>query len=344
MSEAAEAGRQRGRVRLAWDRLTQLVQQAVGSFFADNCPRIAAAISYYGLFSVFPLAILLVVGYRVLFDDDVAREQVTDFLLRNLPLEPGEGRQDLGSILRSVTESPGTFGLVGLVGLIFSASGLMGAIRYGLNQSFNLAEVRPPAQGKLLDILLVFSVGMVVGVSLTVSFAARVALAISAELREQLGEPFALLPPLVLIGVQLIPLVLTFTVVCVLYKWLPPHEVRWRDVAVGAGVAALLNELAKNGFAFYLQNFADYSAIYGSLGTAIAFMFYVFLAANVFLLGAEVAAVWPAVRRGIYDVDDDRPWTQRALEALRGLTLGHEREADAPRPHPDPANDRGRGG
>ena len=71
-----------------------------------------------------------------------------------------------------------------------------------------------------------------------------------------------------------------------------------RDVVAGALVGALLFEALKHGFAFYLRNFTNYDAIYGSLGAAIALLFFVYLAACVLLFGAEIAAEWPRVMYG----------------------------------------------
>jgi len=106
----------------------------------------------------------------------------------------------------------------------------------------------------------------------------------------------------------------------------PPLSQTWPGIVFAtAGI-----EVLKRAFSFYLTNVADYSAIYGSLGAVIAFMFFAYLSSIVFLLGAEMAAIWPGVRRGDFDGDDDGdPLLIQIRDALLGLF--RRNRADRPR-------------
>jgi membrane protein len=101
--------------------------------------------------------------------------------------------------------------------------------------------------------------------------------------------------------------------------------------------AALGYELLKRGFGIYLDQFANYSAVYGSLGAVIAFMFFVWLASLVFLIGAEMAAVWPKVRAGAFDADpdeqDERNIGEKARDAVLGLFRRNRVESSPRRSH-----------
>jgi membrane protein len=91
--------------------------------------------------------------------------------------------------------------------------------------------------------------------------------------------------------------------------------------------AAVGYELVKRGFSIYLDNFANYDAVYGSIGAIIAFMFFVYVAAVVFLLGAEMAAIWPRARAGGFDSDEPGPPLSRQIrDALAGLFKRNESE------------------
>jgi uncharacterized BrkB/YihY/UPF0761 family membrane protein len=110
----------------------------------------------------------------------------------------------------------------------------------------------------------------------------------------------------------------------------PAAKVRLRDVWLGALVAAFLFEVTKVGFSIYLENFSNYDLVYGSLGAVAAFLFWVYLAANILLFGAEVASEYPRVLRG--DYAEVRPAPARPLREtvrarLRGLFV-HERKDD----------------
>ena len=76
----------------------------------------------------------------------------------------------------------------------------------------------------------------------------------------------------------------------------------------------------KNGFAIYLRQFGNYDAVYGSLGTVVAFLFFVYISANIMLLGAEMAAEWPRVIHGYYDdVPEDGAQKRESAEPREPL-------------------------
>lgn len=310
-------------------RVVQLLEHSVRAFFAHRGTQLAAAISYYGLFATFPLAILAVAGFGLVLGAQEAREDVLAFLARHLPVTEDAGRADLATLLRDVTGNAEAFGFVGLLALVFSASGLMGALRNGVNVAWEIEARRPPLLGKALDVLLVLGAGAVVALSLALSFGTRIARAFVDDLSARLGEVSSVLPSLVAVGQQLVPVLVSGTVFACLYRFLPARRPGWREAGVGALLAALGFELVKRGFGLYLDELADYGAVYGSLATAVAFAFFVFLTANVFLLGAEASARWPEVRAGHHDVSDghDEPLRRRVIGALRGLVVRERRSA-----------------
>jgi len=75
-----------GRLRDAVVRVRATARRASAGFFADQAPQSAAAISYYALLSLFPLAILMVTAFSLVADDAVARARVVDLVLTNVPL------------------------------------------------------------------------------------------------------------------------------------------------------------------------------------------------------------------------------------------------------------------
>jgi membrane protein len=309
----------RRRLWSGWLRARAVTERAVSEFFEDGLLSIAAAISYFGLLALFPVAILLVGSLGLVIDDDEARARVIDVILDNLPLQEDEGRRELGDALKSVTSDVTAFGVVGVAGLAIAASGLMGTVRRGINLAWDSEVRRPPLQGKLIDILLVFGVGLAIALSLALTLLARLA----AGLGEELGEIGAAIPRLLLALGQLTPLVVSFITFTFLYRVLPAPPVRLRDVWPGALLAAIGYEAAKTGFAFYLENFARYGAVYGSLGAVIAFLAFVFVAAAVFLLAAELASEWPAVRDAEREEleGDGEPLGRRLRGFLRGLVV-----------------------
>lgn len=294
-----------------------LARRAGREFLDDGCPQRAAAISYFALLSLFPLAIMLVAVFGLVVDDDEARRRVIEVVLDNVPLREDRGGADLEAVLISVTSSRGGFGVLGVLGLLISASAVMGAVRQALNAAWDLVDTRPPLQGKLVDLLLVLMVGVVIAASLAMTLAVQLV----ASIGERLGRLGAVAEPAVLLAGRLVPALLAFATCAVVFALVPARPAGLRDTWPGVLVAALGFEAAKAGFSLYLDTAANYGAVYASLGGIVAFLVFVFAAANLFLLGAEAASEWPGVRDGPLPEPSDEPLGRRLRRSLRALVV-----------------------
>jgi membrane protein len=282
----------------------RLLTNSISALGRHRGTQLAASMAYYALLSIFPAAIVVAAAAGILLDDPEARKDAVTFLLAELPLSAEQGQEDIESLLDGVTSNSGTLGLIGLIGLLITASALISAARNSVNVIFGDEIRRGLLRGKGLDLLLVLGAGLLFVASFATTLVAGLGIASTGGLG-------ALVAP-----------ALAAIVFAVLYRVLPPVRPPWSDLWPGVVFAAVGYELLKRGFALYLEGFADYSAVYGSLGAVIAFMFFVYLASVVFLIGAEMAALWPAVRAGEYDPDPDHggePFVERLQRTIRGL-------------------------
>lgn len=322
--------RLRARAGHALGRAGKLAERSVDAFFKHRCPQLAASISYYALLSVFPAAILMAVIFGQIISDDDARREVVDFLFDNLPVSEDQGRRDLEKVVDDVTGNPATLGIIGLAALLYSASALMGAVRNSLAIVWGSERERPPLRGKALDILLVLGLGLLIALSL----AATIVRGFAVDLSKDLGLTGRVLESALDASGFLIPFLLSVITFAVVYRVVPHPRPRLRDVWPGILLAAVGYELAKRGFALYLENFGNYSAVYGSLGAVITFLVFIYIAAMVFLMGAEFAALWPRVRRGEFDDSGEgEPFGEEVRGFLRGLVFERrDRKQDEPPP------------
>jgi membrane protein len=296
-----------------------VVERAIDRFFADGCPKLAAAISFYSLFALFPLAILAVAAFGIVVSDAAARERVIDTIFSAVPLRESSGRDDLRTVLASVTAGAGVSGALGALGLILSASGVMGAVRFALNHVWGVEDDRPPLRGKALDVVLVLAAGAVLAISLGGTVVVR-----SVHALRGVAE--------VLVS-ELLPTLLAFGVYLALLRVLPALKPRLRDLWPGALIGATGYVLAKLGFAIYLARLSDLGAVYASLATVVAFLLFVWVSANLFLFGAEIAAWLPVVREETVLPGQGQPVLRRAGSLLRGLVLRpRDRAGGAPGP------------
>ena len=282
----------------------------------------AAAISYYVLFSIFPLLIFVVGILGLVLQDSQVQQDVVDAVLDFVPLSETEGRDEVTQAVEGVAGlGSGVLGLIGLVGMAWSGSAMFGIIRRSINTAYDLDTHRPVVQQKLIDLAMVAALGLF----FIASVAATAFLVIVRERSEDiphLGDFAQDVGFLWDAASYLVPLAFSFVAFTVLYWFVPATTVRLRDVWPGALFAAFAFEAMKVGFTVYLNNFSNYDLVYGSLGAVIAFLFWVYLSANTMLLGAEIAAEYPRVRRGDYDTAGEKPsktLEERVRETVRGL-------------------------
>jgi membrane protein len=302
-------------------------------FGDDNCSQMAAAISYYVLFSLFPLLIFSVGVMGVLLRDSQLQDDLVEVVLDYIPLSQDKGQNDVAQAVRDIANTgSGAIGILGLIGMAWSGSNLFGIVRRTVNLAYDLDLHRPIVRQKLLDLGMVMAFAPLVIASLAGTAAIRYAQTTSEDVpvlsdaSQFFGVIWTVLP-------LLVPAAVSFVAFAFLYWVVPATTVKLRDVLFGAALAAILFEAAKVGFTIYLANFSNYNVVFGSLGAVVAFLFWVFISANVMLLGAEVASEYPRVMRGDYDEPEVKapkpqlPLRQRAREFLIGLVWHpHERE------------------
>ena len=311
--------------------LLTLGRRSVEEFFADNCTQMAAAISYYVLFSLFPLLIFLVGVLGLLLRDSQLQDDIINGVLDFIPLSEDKGRDQVTEAVRGVAGvGSGALGLFGLIGMAWSGSNMFGIIRRSINTAYDLEYQRPLVQQKLLDLTMVVGMGAFFLVSIGATGFLRVVRQRSEDI-PHLGDAAEQAGFLWDATSFLIPLALSFLAFAFLYWVVPATKVRLRDAWLGALVAAFLFEVTKIGFSIYLENFANYGLVYGSLGAVLAFLFWVYLSANILLLGAEVASEYPRVLRG--DYAEARPAPARPLREtvrarLRGLFVHDDKDEE----------------
>lgn len=304
--------------------LWTLARRSAQEFMEDNCSQMAAAISFYVLFSLFPLLIFLVGLLGLVLQSRDLQEELIDAVVDFLPLSEVEGRNDVTEAVRGVAGvASGVLGLFGLIGMAWSGSNVFGVIRRSLDTAFDLDRKRPFVQQKLLDLAMVLGVGIFFLASIGATAFLRTVREFSDDIA-YLGDAAERAGFAWDAGSILIPFVLSFIAFFVLYSAVPSRRQRPQDVWPGALLAAVLFEAGKAGFVVYVQNFGRYDLVFGSLGGVAAFLFWVYISANILLFGAEVASEYPRLRRGEFEgptEEHKRPLLETARRALRGLLL-----------------------
>ncbi len=236
----------------------------------------AATLAYYSIFSIFPLVLLLAVAVGAVVGPAIAQEQIARGLALFLPEATVVAIQE--TLSGTLTQST-QFGLVAVVGLLWSATGLFSNITRSLDKIFAVPEVRSLWRMRVLALLMGLTLITLVLASFLTSGVLRLLLALSLELNIWLS-----------IGTLFLPLGLNLVIFALLFRYVPARYVEWDAVWPAAMFGAIGWELAKSAFQWYLTNLATYSLIYGGIATGIVLLFWAYLIASIFLFSAELCA------------------------------------------------------
>lgn len=266
----------------------ELVMETFSEWSKDKASRLAAALSYYTVFSVAPLLVIAIAVAGLVFGKQAATDQLAS-QIRGLVGQ--EGAQMILTLLQNAGK-PGS-GIIaaslGLATLLLGASGVFGQLQDSLN---TIWEVKPKAgrglKGMLRDRFLSFSMVLVIGFLLLVTLVISAVLAgVGKFLSDSLPIPSSVM--------QSVNFAISFAVTTLLFalifKVLPDAYVRWRDVWVGAAVTALLFSLGRFLIGLYLGR-SSVSSPYGAAGSLVILLLWVYYSSQILFLGAEFTQVY----------------------------------------------------
>jgi membrane protein len=269
-------------------KLVRVIPDAVQRFYADHCPQQAAGIAYRVLFSIAPLAIVLVSVFGLVLQNDSIRQNVVDSIVDALPVSVA-GRKDVENAITAIATPASAAGLVSLLVFVWAASGMMTALRQGLETAMGVTQSRPAVRGKLVDLMLIVGTAALVLVTVGITLLGSLVQRASGSLGELLGVGAGTLAGVL---IRAASFVLSVVVVLLLYRFVPARGLRVRDGVAGAIVTALLLLLISLASGLIYDRTTNLSVVYGSLTSALVFLYSMYLYSSALLLGAEVAAAW----------------------------------------------------
>ncbi len=283
--------------------------QALRSFNEARASEAAAAIAYYGLFSLFPLLIILVVVSSSLLQNQNVQDQILNLVSEVLP--PGEelAKESLQRILdlgrlppaqeiltenvQQVMKLRVPVGIVAALGLLWASTSVFTALALNIDRAWRGAARRNYLKWRLLGLSM--AGGLMVGLLVVSLFLAG----LFGLLSQILGGNAPFYEAWLLKALSnLVPVVLVFLICFVLYMWAPNTEVRRAEAGWGALAATLGWTVSKMTFSWYLVIWlARHQLVYGSLGTVVALMLWVYLSGMIILYGAHLSAAIGQRRR-----------------------------------------------
>jgi membrane protein len=286
-SEKRSGRRPEGPAHARKGSLVQTLKRTIAEFKEDELTDRAAALTYYGVLSIFPALIVLVSIVGLVFDPARITKTLTDLVSS---IGPASAVETFKGPIQTLTQSSSTAGIMLIVGVasaLWTASGYVGAFMRASNVIYEVEEGRSfvklrPLQ-MLVTLLLVLLLALVlVAVVVTGPLADAVGSAVGVGSAAVTAWDIAKWP--VLLGIVIV-------MISLLYYASPNAKLGGvKSIVPGAALAVVVWLIASAGFAFYVANFGSYDKTYGTLGGVVIFLVWIWVTNVAILLGAELNA------------------------------------------------------
>jgi membrane protein len=267
----------------------QFVKTTINEWVEAEPFQLAAALSYYTLFSLAPLLLIAIGVAGFVFGREAAQNQIVETLQGMIGQDSAQTVQEM---IQASNEQPKTGMLstiIGFVALLFGAGGVVGQLQTSLDKIW---EVTPkPGQGiwgflrqRFFSFAMVLAIGFLLLVSLVVT---AVLSSFTAMISSFLGDATFVAHAIdILVSFGFVTLLFAL-----IYKYVPDVEIQWRDVWVGAALTSILFTIGKYLIGLYIGT-SGVSSTFGAAGSLITILVWVYYSSLIFFLGAEFTRVY----------------------------------------------------
>jgi membrane protein len=265
-----------------------LLKQTFNEWLDDKAMRMGAALSYYTIFSIAPLLIIVMAIAGAVFGTEAAQNRIAGEISETVGPDSARAIQDM--VKHASDTGTGTLAtVIGIIVLVLGATGVFGELQDSLNTVWKVAP--KPGRGlwgivhdRFLSFTMVLGIGFLLLVSLVASAALSALSAWSSGVLPGGEVLWHVVNSVVSFGL----ITLLFAM---MYKLLPDVQMAWGDVWIGAAVTALLFTIGKYLIGLYLAQ-AGVASAYGAVGSLVVVLVWVYYSALVFLFGAEFTHVY----------------------------------------------------
>jgi membrane protein len=293
-----------------------LIKETFKGWMDDGALDLGAALSYYAIFSLAPLLLIVIAVAGLVWGREAVQGQLVSQLQGIVGPEGGQAIQTM--VANAGKHGGGAVAtIVGMVTILFGATGVFVELQTALNRVWNV-EPKPGAGVWGFIRTRMLSFGMILGIGFLLLVSLVVATAVTAVATWASG----LLPgtkALAEIATFLLSFAMTSLLFAMIFKVLPDVKIAWRDVAIGAVATALLFTLGKFLIGLYLAK-SGVASTYGAAGSLVIVLLWIYYSSQILFLGAELTQVY-ASRYG----SNIRP-SSHAVPVVRRTEVATRRE------------------
>ena len=270
----------------------RLIVRTAQELGKDDASHMAAGVAYYAILSLFPLMLGLIALLSLFLRSDVVHDELFEFFGTYLPASTTQLEDNIDAI----NNQRGALGLFSILGLFWTGSAVFGAISRAVNRAWDVHQDRPFYIAKPRQLAMAMGVGILFLLSVSATTAIQILGRIDLPV---VGKLSFLENTGVNLITRVLPFVFTLAIFLAIYKFIPNTRTFWRYVWPGALLAAVLFEVGKSIFVYYLDNFSSYEVVYGSIGSLIAMLAWIYISAFILLVGAEFSSEYGRMVVGV---------------------------------------------
>ena len=275
--------------------IIDLVIDSIKKFIKDDGTYLAAGMSYYIFFSVFPFLLGTLAIMGMVFGAETATLQVKDVLERQLP-----GIADSPIIydnLQSIAIS-GLVGIVSIIGLLWTGSSVFSALTRMMNRIWELEDNRKFLRKKLMDVLYTITLGSVFFLTHGITTLYGI---VGSEIGIEGAGGGTTADNILETGwtwttIHILPPLLSFGLLSFIYTVIPQRKIRLRDSLLWATLGMLVFEYSKSLFVLYISNYGNFDKVYGSISAVIILLLFSYVASIIVVFFAEISNVYTNMR------------------------------------------------
>lgn len=307
--------------RMQWERssLIHVLKQTVREWNEDQVTRLGAALAYYAIFSIAPLVLLSIAVASFFVGEDAAQGQLSQQLRGYLGQYGADAVQALVGSAKRSSHTGMVAVMVGVVTLLFGASGVFNQLKDSLNLIWGVTEKKKGVKVFLLNRVISYLMVLLIGFLLVTAAVASAAVAAMLKFFHTAPRHAHLVD----FGISFVLLTVLFGII---FKVLPDVKLAWRNVWLGAIVTSVLFSLGKMAIGYYIGH-GGLANSYGAAGSVLVLMVWVYYSSQIVFFGAEFTQVYSKLRHIPSQPADTAVLCSQAEAA--GETLAHSEKATA---------------
>ena len=269
---------------LTWREARDLLRFARQRLLQERLPQVAGSLTFTTTLALVPLLTIALAIFTTFPVFSTFRASLESYFVQTV-MPKGISNTVIGNLTQFASKAT-RLSAVGAVALLLTSSAMMAMIERAFNQIWGVKRTRPLAQRVVLYWALITLGPLLFGLSLTVT----------SQLFMATNEVMSTVPLLGALFYTAVSLILTTCAYMLLYMAVPNRFVDWRDAVWGGLVAAVAFEVAKRLFGIFINQFPNYTMIYGALAALPLFLLWIYLSWMITLAGALITAALPVVK------------------------------------------------